>query len=59
MDLELDSIGKSFKKRAVLKEISFGVGTEELVSIVGPFRGGQDHPFEHHVPEWNRRIQAG
>ncbi len=36
MDLELDSISKSFKHRAVLKEISFGVGPEELVSIVGP-----------------------
>jgi putative spermidine/putrescine transport system ATP-binding protein len=36
MHLEIRHIGKRFKNRAVLEDISFDVGPRELVSIVGP-----------------------
>ncbi|MEE4111636.1 MAG: ABC transporter ATP-binding protein [Desulfobacteraceae bacterium] len=36
MDLSVRHIDKRFKNRIVLKDISFDVGTRELVSIVGP-----------------------
>lgn len=36
MDLSVRHIGKRFKKRIVLEDINFDVGTRELVSIVGP-----------------------
>ena len=36
MDLKLRHIGKRFKNRTVLDDISFDVGPRELVSIVGP-----------------------
>jgi len=36
MDLEIRHIGKRFKNRTVLEDISFDVGPRELVSIVGP-----------------------
>jgi putative spermidine/putrescine transport system ATP-binding protein len=36
MDLEVRNIGKRFKNRWVLDDVSFDVGPRELVSIVGP-----------------------
>lgn len=36
MDLKIRRIGKLFKTRTVLEDISFDVGPRELVSIVGP-----------------------
>ena len=36
MDLELRRIGKRFRHRTILSDISFKVGASELVSIVGP-----------------------
>lgn len=36
MDLKVCHIGKQFKNRTVLEDISFDVGPRELVSIVGP-----------------------
>ncbi len=36
MDLKIRHIGKRFKNRTVLEDISFDVGPRELVSIVGP-----------------------
>lgn len=36
MDLRLSNIGKRFKTKTVLEDVSFAVGPRELVSIIGP-----------------------
>ncbi len=36
MDIELRRIGKTFRSKTILSDISFRVGPRELVSIVGP-----------------------
>ncbi|MEH0022492.1 MAG: ABC transporter ATP-binding protein [Desulfobacter sp.] len=41
MDLELRHIGKQYKRRTILEDISFGVGPRELVSVVGPSGAGK------------------
>ena len=41
MDLELRHIGKRFRNRTVLEDISFRVGPEDLISVVGPSGAGK------------------